>query len=117
MKLAPKCYRPFTIERVISLVIYKLWLPISWCIHDVFHASLLSPYHEMTAHGPNFTQPPLDLINGEEEYKVECIVSHWHFRRSQKLQYLIKWVGYPKSDNTWESEDNMHAPELVKAYH
>jgi hypothetical protein len=75
-KLAPKRYGPFTVEKEISLVAYQLHLPVSWGIHNVFHASLLSPYYETNAHGPNFSRPPPDLINGEEEYKVECIISH-----------------------------------------
>src|SRR5712675_1309730 len=33
------------------------------------------------------------------------------------LQYLIKWLGYPDSDNTWEPAHQIHAPEMIKAYH
>src|SRR6267142_5704804 len=33
------------------------------------------------------------------------------------LQYLIKWKGYPKSDNTWEDANQIHAPDLIKLYH
>ena len=32
----------------------------------MFHASLLSPYVETDAHGPNYSRPPPDLIGGEE---------------------------------------------------
>jgi hypothetical protein len=101
----------------ISSVAYWLELPASWRIHDVFHASLLSPYQETTAHGPNFSRPPPDLIDGEEEYEVERIISHRHHGRSQTLQYLVKWKGYPESDNTWEPTAQIHAPDLFKAYH
>jgi len=41
--------------------------------HPVFHASLLSPYSETPSHGPNFSRPPPDLIDGETEYEVELI--------------------------------------------
>jgi hypothetical protein len=83
----------------------------------MFHVSLLTPYTETPSHGPNFTQPPPDLIDGEEEYEVEQIRSHrtWGWRKT--LQYLIKWKGYPESDNTWENTDQMHTPMLVKLYH
>ena len=76
MKLTPKCYGPFQITKEISPVAYQIALPPSWGIHNVFHASLLSLYHETTGHGPNFFQPPLELIDGKEEYKVERIVNH-----------------------------------------
>ncbi len=54
-KLTPKCLGPFRIIQEISLVAYRLELPTNWRIHNVFHASLLMPYHKMQAHGPNFT--------------------------------------------------------------
>jgi len=79
IKLAPQRYRPFTITKVISPVAYHLELPIQWNIHPVFHASLLTPYIETDSHGPNFSQPPPDLIKGENKYKVETIRKHRHF--------------------------------------
>jgi hypothetical protein len=116
-KLAPKRHGPFQVIKEVSPVAYQLHLPASWRIHDIFHVSLLLPYCETTAHGPNFTQPPPDLIGGEEEYEVEAILNHQCHGRSRTLQYLIKWKGYPHSDNTWELADQVYAPELTKSYH
>jgi hypothetical protein len=116
-KLVPKWYGPFKIIKEVSPVAYQLNLPMTWGIHDVFHTSFLSPYHETTQHGLNFSQPPPDLITGEEEYEVEAIQNHQSFRCSCALQYLIKWRGYPKSNNTWEPADNIHTPDLLKDYH
>ena len=116
-KLTPKCYGPFVITKEISPVAYQIKLPTSWGIHDVFHASLLSPYYETAAFGPNLSRLSPDLIGGEEEYEVEHILNHRRHRRSQRLQYFIKWKGYPESDNTWEPADQIHAPNLLKAYH
>jgi len=75
-KLAPRHQGPFHISKVISPVAYRLVLPLSWGIHDVFHSLLLLPYKETAAHGPNFTRPPPDLIEGEEEYEVEAVINH-----------------------------------------
>ena len=115
-KLAPKRYGPFKIIKEISPVVYRLLLPPTWTIHNVFHASLLSPYSETPAHGPNFSRPPPDLINREEEYEVESIKAHRYFGRNKRLQFLVRWKGYPESDNTWEPADSVHAPDLVKEY-
>jgi hypothetical protein len=54
-KLVLKRYGPFRIIKEVSPVAYQLNLPMTWGIHDVFHMSLLLPYHEMAQHGPNFS--------------------------------------------------------------
>jgi hypothetical protein len=89
---------------------------MAWGIHDVFHTSLLSPYHETTTHGPNFSWPPPELIDSKEEYQVKCVMGHWRIEWTKKLQYLVKWLGYPDSDNTWEPASQVHAPDLIKQY-
>jgi Chromo (CHRromatin Organisation MOdifier) domain len=116
IKLSPKQYGLFSIAKLISLVASQLDLPVSWNIHPIFHNSLLTPYIETNAHGPNFTRPPPDLINGEAEYEVEAIRSHCYFGKNKKLQYLLKWKGYPEADNTWESKHQLKAPDLLKQY-
>jgi len=75
-KLAPRRQGPFRVSKVISPVAYQLALPLSWSIHNVFYASLLLPYKETTTHGPNFTRPPPNLIEDEEEYEVEALINH-----------------------------------------
>jgi hypothetical protein len=75
-KLALKRYRLFKIIKEVSPVAYQLSLPMVWGIHDVFHSSLLSPYHKMTQHGLNFSWLPPELVEGEEEYKVKAICNH-----------------------------------------
>jgi hypothetical protein len=76
IKLAPRRHGPFEIEEVRSLVVYQLKLPPQWTIHPVFHASLLTPYVETNEHGTNYTRPPPDMIEGEEQYEVKAIRAH-----------------------------------------
>ena len=114
-KLAPKRHSPFEITQVLSPLTYHLHLPPTWKIHDVFHTTLLSPYRETDTHGPNFSQPPPDMIDAEEEYEIDRIVAHRG--NGKNRQYLTAWKGYPSSENTWEPESNLrHAPLLLKAY-
>ena len=76
LKLAPRRHGPFTILQRVSPMAYRLELPSTWTIHDIFHASLLTPYHETSQHGDNFTRPPPDLVDNLEEFKVEEVINH-----------------------------------------
>ena len=114
-KLAPKRQGPFEISQVLSPLTYRLRLPATWKIHDVFHASLLFSYKETEAHGLNFSKPPPDLIGTEEEYEIEQIVSHQGI--SGHCKYLTAWKGYPSLENTWKPESNLqHASEILGTY-
>lgn len=75
IKLAAKHHGPFPVVQVLSPLTYCLALPIQWKIHPVFHVDLLTPYKGMVFHGTNYTRPPPDLIDGEEEFEVECILN------------------------------------------
>ena len=112
-KLAPKRHGPFKIKKVLCPITYQLELPLQWKIHDVFHIDLLTLYHETKLHGPNFMRPPPDLIDGEEEYEVKEVLQSQKFGRGCKIQYLIKWKGYPDSENQWVNWDNLHADEAL----
>jgi hypothetical protein len=115
-KLAPKRHGPFPIKRVLSPITYQLTLPGTWKIHDVFHVDLLTPYIETEFHGPNYTRPPPDLVQGTEEYEVEAILDSRRHGRGRKVQYLVKWKGYPNSDNEWVDWKDMHADEALEEF-
>ncbi len=82
----------------------------------MFHANLITPYKEMELHGPNFTHPPSDLIEGEQEFEVEKILDAQPRGRGRKMHFLVKWKGYPTSDNSWEPRENLHADRLIMEY-
>ena len=58
-----------------SPVNYHLELPTQWHIHPVFHIDLLTKYNETPIHGINYQRPPPELIDGEEEYEVEKVIT------------------------------------------
>jgi len=47
------------------------------------------PYKETDQHGPNFLEPPPDILEGEPEWEVEQILKERLFSRWKKKQYLV----------------------------
>ena len=87
-------------------------------IHNVFHVDLLTPYVETQAYRENYPQPPPEIINREEEYKVEMIIDDRYIKQGQKRkkQFLVKWEGYSRSENSWVNAEDIHAPRLLADY-
>ncbi|CAJ0936069.1 unnamed protein product [Ranitomeya imitator] len=64
---------------------------------------------------PSVEPPAPVLVEGELEYIVEKILDSRVSRR--RLQYLVKWKGYAQEDNSWVFASDVHAPDLVRAFH
>jgi len=117
-KLAPRHYRPFKVLWA-SPTNCKLELPSQMRIHPVFHNSLLKPYKETSAYGPNFTCPPPEIVGDKEgHYEIERILTSCPTRNRKSTQYLVKWKGYPDSENSWlPAKELQSAQELLKQFH
>lgn len=50
-----------------------------------------------------------------EGFIVESIVDKL-ITPDGKVHYLLKWKGYPHTDNTWEPEENLNCPELMEKF-
>ena len=118
-KLHPKFCGPFKILSQINQVTFKLDLPqpmIERRIHNAFHASLLKPFFPDTFNRRDPPPPPVQFEDGHDEYEVEKILHHR--KRRNRMQYLIKWVGYPDHENSWVyKEDLLNSPDLLSKYH
>ena len=49
----------------------------------------------------------------DHQYKVEKLIRKR--RKGRKVQYWVKWLGYPDSENTWEVQQDID-PEIVAAF-
>ena len=117
--LKPRRVGPFKITKIISPVAYELELPSTMKIHSVFHVSLLSPYYDSQVHFPDRTipeRPPAIEVGSEQEFEVEEIIGDRVYR-NRYPEYLVKWVGYPIYEATWEQAEALqNAHELIEAY-
>jgi hypothetical protein len=115
-KLYPKFVGPFKVVGKVNDVAYRLELPPSLPIHDVFHVSLLKHYHK----GRTPIPPPLPIeVEGEYEYEVERILLHRDRKvgKSKRREYYVKWTGFGPEHSTWEPESNLkNSPEALSAY-
>ncbi len=102
---------PYAIEKVIKgvntgeVTAVRVKLPDHWRVHPTFHVSAVKPY---PVHTRESEPPPPVMVDGYEEFFVEKILSHrFQGRNKDKLQYLVKWQGYPEEDNLWTDEDDL----------
>ena len=115
-KLHPKYIGPFQVTERIGASAYRLLLPQEMRIHNVFHASLLQPWHSPPS-GP----PPAQvlLVKDDEQFEVDSILDHQEegTGRRRKRTYLVAWKGYSPEDATWEPESHLkNASATVKRY-
>jgi hypothetical protein len=56
------------------------------------------------------------MVDNAEIYEVDYLLDSRIHRR--RLQYLVKWTGYPEADSTWEhlsNEDNCQ--DAIRQFH
>ncbi len=107
---------PFEISAKINANAYRLRLPASYKIHNVFNVSKLLPAvrNRFTPETP--VPPPPVLMDDNEEYEVAEILDS-RLQRN-RLQYFIHWKGYDESERTWEDASLcQNCPDLVEAFH
>jgi len=121
-KLSDKYLGPFEILAKAGTHSVTLRLPDTIRgVHPVFHVSMLEPVTPNEI--PNRVQsppPPVD-VQGELEYEIaEVADSKIDRRRSCKLLYLVRWLGYENTDEefSWLPATELeHAKDLISDFH
>ena len=78
----------------------------------MFNELLLTPYN-----APEFPSqaqplpPPPTIDDNHLEYEVEAILDVK--KVGHRVRYLVKWLGYPIEENTWEPHCNLTNVTLV----
>ena len=118
-KLDVKYSGPFEVKERIGTLNYRLKLPPSVKIHDVFHVSLLEPFHEPSFPGQQPIRPGPLQVDEEEVYEVARIVDSRLYGRRKELQYLVEWLGYENTPEatTWEPRRHIRTQQLKDEFH
>ena len=113
-KLDHRFLGPFEITKRIGTQAYELDLPLKYNrIHNVFHVSLLEPYHQKKGSETIIIQP--DLKDEEGEYEVEQILARRV--RKNKKEWLVRWTGYSPADDQWLAKEDLEGCwELVQEF-
>jgi RNase H-like domain found in reverse transcriptase/Integrase zinc binding domain/Integrase core domain/Chromo (CHRromatin Organisation MOdifier) domain len=92
---------PFSIVAMMGDNAAKLELPATMKCHPVQNVSKLKHWKESPERFIGRQGPPATTLfdDGHEEYSVEEILAKRG--RGGKVEYLVKWLGYPVSDCEW----------------
>ncbi|KAF1334741.1 Retroelement pol polyprotein, partial [Globisporangium splendens] len=110
-KLPAKKVGPFKIDSMVNKNVARLVLPPNMKrLHPAFNVELLSHYVENPTkfHSrpiPKAAPVILDDETGEALHVVEALLCSKTYNRQR--MWLVKWLGYPAHESTWECEKNI----------
>lgn len=100
--------------QVIGKGAYKLALPPSLKVHNVFNIAVLKPYLS-----DGSIQPPQPVYSeGEAAWVAEAIVDHRERRygKGVRREYLVQWQGRSPEHNSWEAEKSVASLPIFPEY-
>ena len=100
-KLSPRYFGPFQVVNHVGVVAYKLVLPTSSRIHNVFHVSQLKRHFTAADSSPTLPDFSADSSSLKEP---EAILDRMMVRRRGQAvtKVLVKWKHHLPEDSTWE---------------
>lgn len=108
-KLAAKYFGPFKVIAKIDYTAYKLQLPSTAKIHNVFHVSQLKAFRGEL---PTVAVIPPWSDHIEEAHMIPAAVLDNRVVQDEGQpteQYLVHWVGKPAHETTWVNKVDFEA--------
>jgi hypothetical protein len=117
-KLDHKMIGPFKVIRAHGNA-YTLDLPAHMTIHPTFHASLLQKDPADPLPGQHQEPPGPVIVRDQEEYEVDDILAARLFGKGKRLQFKVKWKGYPPDDAWYNADDGEfdHSKAIVDDFY
>jgi transposase InsO family protein len=113
-KLDYKKFGPYKVLETIGKQAYRLDLPNTLRVHDVFHVSLLEMARARS--GQVTTTPTPVEVDNHEEWEVDEVLDSRIHRGN--LQYLVRWSGCSDSENQWlPADDVANCAQLLREFH
>ena len=122
-KLLSKYIGPFTVTESLADMTVRLELPVHMRLkYNKFHVSKIKMFKTSGMEFPGRIQqdrPAPVVVDGDIEYEVEEVVAKREVQRGRRkyTQYLIKWLGYPMTEATWQNGEELdHAKDVIQDY-
>jgi hypothetical protein len=100
-KLSAKRLGLYEILDQISPTVYKLDILLTWRVHNIFHASLISKTKEDTILGQNPAPQPVIKMTDQELWVIDKFVNSRWFRG--KFQLKVHWEDQEEDQDDWHN--------------
>ncbi|MCG8409648.1 MAG: chromo domain-containing protein, partial [Phycisphaerales bacterium] len=117
-KLQKRFVGPFQVVETIGQQAYRLALPDTWKIHNVFHVSLLKRFNAASLQEDQPVTPEDAPEIEEPFYEVEKILRWRKVKKRNQIikQYLVLWKGFPVEDAQWIQAEQFSHPGQLQSY-
>ena len=86
---------------------FQIWAAVVICIETRPPVFLVKDDHGEILEGTFYAEEIQKVINQDDVYKIQSVPKKR--RNGRRVQYLVKWFGYPESVNNW-----IFKPDLQK---